>query len=121
MLGNQRYRLELRLHAAGISLHWNVIDTERIASLGPMEVTDITRIMQEACTNAIKHSRATDMSLSVSCAEGEALVIAISDNGCGYDAHTAHGGLVSPACASARTTSARASKSNPVPARRGSP
>lgn len=63
MLGNLRYRLEPRLHAGGISLHWNVIDTERIASLGPMEVTDITRIMQEACTNAIKHSRATDMSL----------------------------------------------------------
>lgn len=93
MLGNLRYRLEPRLHAAGISLHWNVIDTERIASLGPMEVTDITRIMQEVCTNAMKHSHATDMSLSVSCADGEALVIAISDNGCGYDTQATHEGV----------------------------
>lgn len=93
MLGNLRYRLEPRLQAAGISLHWNVIDTERIASLGPMEVTDITRIVQEACTNAMKHSRATDMSLSVSCAEGEALVITISDNGCGYDTRASREGV----------------------------
>ena len=49
--------------------------------------------MQEACTNAIKHSRATDMSLSVSYANGKALVIAISDNGCGYDTHATHDGV----------------------------
>jgi len=93
MLGNLRYRLEPRLHAAGINLHWNVADTDRIASLGPMEVTDITRIMQEACTNAIKHSRATEMSLSVSCTDGEALVISISDNGCGYDTRASREGV----------------------------
>jgi signal transduction histidine kinase len=97
MLGNLRYRLEPRLLAAGITLHWDVTDTERIASLAPMEVTDIARIVQEACTNAIKHSGATDMHLSVSCPDGgEALVISISDNGCGYDASAAREGIGMP-------------------------
>jgi signal transduction histidine kinase len=107
MLGNLRYRLEPRLQAAGISLHWNVTDADRIASLGPMEVTDIARIVQEACTNAIKHSRATDMHLSVTCPEGEPLVIAISDNGCGYDASASREGVgIASMCLRARNMGA---------------
>jgi signal transduction histidine kinase len=93
MLGNLRYRLEPRLNAAGISLHWDVADTDRIASLGPMEVTDITRIVQEACTNAIKHSYATDMHLSVSLPDAQTLIITITDNGRGYDTSASREGV----------------------------
>jgi signal transduction histidine kinase len=88
MLGNLRYRLEPRLNAAGIQLHWDIADAGEISRLGPTEVTEITRIVQEVCTNAIKHSHATDMSLAVRCSAPDTLSITITDNGCGYDVAT---------------------------------
>jgi signal transduction histidine kinase len=92
MLGNLRYRLEPRLKAAGISLHWNVADAPDALRLGPREITEITRIVQEICSNAIKHSGATDMSLSVHCPKPELVNITIADNGCGFDVGAARAG-----------------------------
>ena len=85
MLGNLRYRLEPRLNASGISLHWDIAGAGETSRLGPIEVTEITRIVQEVCTNAIKHSRATDMSLAVRYLDPDIVDITIIDNGCGYD------------------------------------
>ncbi len=92
MLGNLRYRLEPRLKAAGISLHWNIADAPDALSLGPREITEITRIVQEICTNAIKHSGATDMSLSVHCPRPQTVDITIADNGCGFEVAAARPG-----------------------------
>ncbi|HET9105636.1 MAG TPA: sensor histidine kinase, partial [Steroidobacteraceae bacterium] len=92
MLGNLRYRLEPRLKAAGISLHWNVADAPDALHLGPREITEITRIVQEICSNAIKHSGATDMSLSVHCPRPDSVGITIADNGCGFDVAAARHG-----------------------------
>jgi signal transduction histidine kinase len=85
MLGNLRYRLEPRLNAAGIGLHWNIADAPETIRLGPSKITEITRIVQEICTNALKHSGATDMWLSVNCPDPHSVGIAIADNGCGFD------------------------------------
>ena len=92
MLGNLRYRLEPRLKAAGISLHWNVADAPEAIRLRPAEVTEITRIVQEICSNAIKHSGATEMSLSVHCPVPNSVGITITDNGCGFDVAAARNG-----------------------------
>jgi signal transduction histidine kinase len=85
MLGNLRYRLEPRLNAAGINLHWEVCDTCAVERLGPTEVTEITRIVQEVCTNALKHSHATEMWLAVRCPAPQTVELTVTDNGCGYD------------------------------------
>jgi signal transduction histidine kinase len=85
MLGNLRYRLEPRLNAAGVSLHWKVVDAPDAIRLGPAEITEVTRIVQEIFTNAIKHSGATDMSLAVHCPEPDSVGITITDNGSGFD------------------------------------
>jgi signal transduction histidine kinase len=92
MLGNLRYRLEPRLKAAGITLHWNVADAPEAIRLGSSEITEITRIVQEVCTNAIKHSGATDMSLTVHCPVPNAVGIAITDNGSGFDVGASRSG-----------------------------
>jgi signal transduction histidine kinase len=92
MLGNLRYRLEPRLSNAGISLHWNIASDSDLNRLGPSELTEVTRIVQELCTNAIKHSQATDMSLSVEELENHAIRITLVDNGVGYDVTAAHSG-----------------------------
>jgi len=85
MLGNLRYRLEPRLSSAGITLHWNIATLSDTVILGAAEVAEITRIAQELCTNAIKHSRASDMYLAVERTTPEQLRITILDNGIGYD------------------------------------
>ncbi|HTW38574.1 MAG TPA: ATP-binding protein [Steroidobacteraceae bacterium] len=85
MLGNLRYRLEPRLNAAGINLHWDISGTAALERLGPTEVTEMTRIVQEVCTNAIQHSRATEMSLAVRCPDADTVELTITDNGRGYD------------------------------------
>lgn len=85
MLGDLRYRLEPRLNAAGIELHWDVDSGGPLAQLGPSAITHITHIVKEVCANAIKHSRATEMRLSVRCRDPQTLAITITDNGRGYD------------------------------------
>ncbi|MGH8317800.1 MAG: sensor histidine kinase [Steroidobacteraceae bacterium] len=92
MLGNLRYRLEPRLNAAGISLHWNISDAPDAIRLGPTEVTEVTRIVQEICANALKHSGATDISLSVHCPEPNSVGVTVTDNGCGFDVTAARNG-----------------------------
>ncbi len=92
MLGNLRYRLEPRLNAAGISVHWNVAAAPDAIRLGPAEITEITRIVQEIFTNVLKHSGATDISLSVHCPDPDWVGIVITDNGCGFDVGAAGNG-----------------------------
>lgn len=92
MLGNLRYRLEPRLNGAGITLHWDVAGATELNPMSAAEVMEVTRIVQEVCTNAIKHSRATEMRLTVRCPSPDTLLIAIVDNGCGFEASTAHRG-----------------------------
>lgn len=86
MLGNLRYRIEPRLASVGITLHWDIAETPGIEQLAAHHVTGATRIVQEAFTNAIKHSRATEMRLSVGKSRARAIQISIADNGCGFDA-----------------------------------
>jgi signal transduction histidine kinase len=92
MLGNLRYRLEPRLRAAGISLHWSIAPDCEPGRLGASEITEVTRIVQELCTNAIKHSQATDMHLSIEELANAAVRITVIDNGVGYDVGAAHQG-----------------------------
>jgi len=92
MLGNLRYRLEPRLASAGISLHWEIGETTGIGQLASHQVTGVTRIVQEAFTNAMKHSRATEMRLSVSTSGERGVQVSIADNGRGFDTAAQHRG-----------------------------
>ena len=85
MLGNLRYRLEPRLASAGIELEWAIGDTPGADRLSSTQVTELTRIVQEAFANAIKHSGATRMRLSIASAAPGRLLISIQDNGRGFD------------------------------------
>ena len=83
-LANYRRRIEPRLKAAGITLRWsNELDTDT-HGLGPREVLHVCRIVQEAVTNALKHSGCNEVQLGLS--EDEALrrlKIRVADNGRG--------------------------------------
>ncbi len=86
MLGNLRYRIEPRLHAAGLSLAWDIGGISGLENLLPNQVTEITRIVQEAFTNVLKHADASQLGLHVHATAGPIIEITITDNGRGFDA-----------------------------------
>jgi signal transduction histidine kinase len=79
-LGNLRYRIEPRLHAAGITLQWDIEDGIALAS--PGAALHVLRIVQEAIGNALKHARAAHLALACR-RERDELVVTIADDGCG--------------------------------------
>jgi signal transduction histidine kinase len=56
--------------------------------LHPAIVHDLRMVARESVTNALKHGRATDITISLH-VRGSQLVMSIVDNGCGFDATTA--------------------------------
>ena len=87
-LGNLRFRMEPRLRAAGMELAWDARKLPEEIGLHPDEVLPILRIVQEALTNALKHSRAREVRVTLAVegtAEGPMLDIRIADNGRGID------------------------------------
>jgi len=85
-LGNLRFRMEPRLRAAGIELTWDARKLPEEIGLHPDVVLPILRIVQEALTNALKHSRARAVRVTLAAEgppENQFLDIRISDNGRG--------------------------------------
>jgi signal transduction histidine kinase len=83
VLGNLRYRLEGRLKRQGITLDWRVHDLPKLSSLTPQNVLHILRILQEAFTNIVKHSRARTIAVETG-ASDHRVFIRITDDGCGF-------------------------------------
>lgn len=81
-----RNRWDARLAAAGVTLAWTIDGSLDNVQLGSDAALQITRILQEAATNVVKHSQAAHMSFSAALqgtAEVPVLCIDITDNGVG--------------------------------------
>ncbi|MBX3455236.1 ATP-binding protein [Ferrovibrio sp.] len=79
-LANLRFRLEPRLTAAGIRSAWAVNDGP--ANLPPGTVLQLLRILQEALTNALKHSDAANVQVEWRIEDGAAC-LRVQDDGSG--------------------------------------
>lgn len=77
-------RVRPRIEDAGFALNWDVNIGPEI-DLSAAGVLQIFRIMQEAVTNALKHSRGDLIHIQVSDRDNDALTLSISDNGYGLD------------------------------------
>lgn len=84
LLGNLRYRLEPRLNAIGVTLHWDVEALPELDYLSPETGLAIVRIVQEAVNNAVRHGPARNITVRVR-ATGEAVELAVRDDGRGFD------------------------------------
>ncbi|SPJ16521.1 putative Signal transduction histidine kinase [Burkholderiales bacterium] len=85
-LGNLRFRMEPRLRAAGMELTWDARRLPEEIGLHPDVVLPILRIVQEALTNALKHSRARAVRVTLAVegsGEAQSLDIRVADNGRG--------------------------------------
>ena len=86
-LGNLRFRMQPRLKAAGISLHWETA-AQCPLSLRPQDQLPVLRIVQESLTNVLKHARAKTIEVAVSNTP-DGLSIRIEDDGQGFDVEAA--------------------------------
>jgi len=92
-LGNLRYRLEPRFRAAGIELSFSYRDVPDRLDIAPDDALQILRMLQESLTNVLKHARAKRVRVEIRVArEPERFVLAVSDDGSGFDARTASAG-----------------------------
>lgn len=83
VLGSLRYRMAPRLAAAGIELRWEVDDdVPELPWLDPPRVLHLLRIVQEALSNAVRHSGADAVTLSVR-RQAQCVEVQVRDNGCG--------------------------------------
>ena len=88
MLGMFRTRIASLLEACQVELVWNVGDLPPVADFGPERALNLLRILQEAITNALKHSSAERIVLSAfaetSAGESSHIIIRIQDDGKGF-------------------------------------
>jgi signal transduction histidine kinase len=91
-LGAWRERLDPQIRSAGLTLDWRVEDLPPVPDLGPAQILDVLRIVQEAVTNVIKHARASRIVLAAY-PVGEDIAIAIRDDGIGLGEQTGGNGL----------------------------
>lgn len=90
VLGTFRERTEEQLAVQGIELVWQMVEIPPMEGLTPSAALNILRIMQEATTNAAKHSGADRIAIRFSLTPepaspeaGKMLIIDIEDNGYG--------------------------------------
>lgn len=82
-LATFRARIQPRVEAAGFAFRWSQPDALAAPELGPRDVLQVFRIMQEAVTNALKHSGGSEIAIAISQDGKDAVEIAIADNGKG--------------------------------------
>lgn len=83
LLATLRFRLGPRLESTGVALRWEVQDIPALDWLDPRSSLHILRILQEAFSNILKHTNATEIRVST-CADAFGIMVTISDNGQGF-------------------------------------
>ena len=89
-LASLRFRMQPRLQAAGIEMNWTMDHGFREAQPDERTAMQLLRIVQEALSNVIRHSGATEVSVRFE-AGGDRFRITVADNGRGFQADAAGG------------------------------
>lgn len=71
--------------AAGMTLDWNQSDDLAAEIRDQRWLLNLYRLMQEAITNAIRHSGGDRITVAVSHTDGDSIIVQIADNGSGFD------------------------------------
>jgi len=84
LLATLRFRLEPRIESAGVTLRWQVQEVPSLPWLDPSSGLHILRIVQEAITNILRHTHASEIRVSTGPADG-GVQVTVEDNGQGFD------------------------------------
>lgn len=86
-LATLRYRVQPRMQAAGLAMHWAVDDIPAMSGMSPRSVLQVQRILLEALTNVLKHAKADAVWINCALApDSGTLHLELADNGVGMDA-----------------------------------
>lgn len=91
VLGAFRARIEPRVEAAGAQLIWEIGDVGDAQVFGPDKALQLYRILQEACTNALKHGQPDRIAVTLARSDS-GIELSLSDNGRGFDPSSAQAG-----------------------------
>lgn len=91
-LASVRRRNGPLLEEVGVHTSWQVPEAWPWTPT-PLQAVSLMRILQEACNNVIKHSRASQLSVTLDTDASNALRLTIEDNGVGFDLAEATGGI----------------------------
>lgn len=83
LLASLRERLEPTLERRGIRFKWRVGDAPTPSRFGPEQMLSLLRIVQEAITNAVKHTTASAIEVTTA-VDGDTLIITVCDDGGGF-------------------------------------
>ena len=84
LLAAYRQRVDRTIEPVGFRLHWHMQNVPAL-DLGPERALNILRILQEAVTNAVKHSGASELTIEARGNRREATIV-VADNGDGFNA-----------------------------------
>jgi signal transduction histidine kinase len=91
LLGMLRHRLQHRIDAAGILLHWNLGEIIQRKALEPTQSLELLRIAQEAITNSLRHSGARNIEIAARQVRSQ-IEVQVQDDGRGFVAGSVAGG-----------------------------
>jgi len=83
-LATFRERTEKRVEQAGKIFLWRDDLSTKLPTMGPRDVLQVFRILQEAVNNALKHSTGDTISVEITTDENQQTVIHVHDNGSTY-------------------------------------
>jgi signal transduction histidine kinase len=84
VLGNVRHRMRSAIEDSSVSLNWRVGQIPQLSYLTPKAILAVQRIVLETLTNALRHARARELTVSTR-VNGSWLDIRIADDGIGFD------------------------------------
>ncbi|MEP6825691.1 MAG: histidine kinase, partial [Ramlibacter sp.] len=90
LLGSLRFRLERRIAAAGLRLRWTADELPVLAHFGGTQMRHVQFILIEAISNVIQHARASELTISATCAAGQ-IELLVRDNGVGPGGSSGNG------------------------------
>ncbi|MDP9877962.1 signal transduction histidine kinase [Variovorax boronicumulans] len=89
-----RHRSTRLLEAAGITCRWQLVGLEH-SRLDARRSLDLLRLLQEALTNVLRHSHASEVSVRLEAMHGQ-LSVSVADNGRGFEVRTPCAGSEPP-------------------------
>lgn len=89
-LANYRHRTRQRLEATGIGISWD-IDLDPCPPFSSRQLVQIMRIIQEALSNAIRHAKASHITIRAQSQPSGSLLVEIADDGIGFTKNQSQG------------------------------
>lgn len=86
-----RERMAIRLARSGVAFDWRCALASPAPRIDAPRLLSLYRLLQEGIANTLRHGEATRIVLEASPADGDHIVVALSDDGRGFDPTDARG------------------------------